>query len=116
MFTIAAANSQEAVRLLAEDLREMEIPIEVYCHKREEGDIYEIQVSEGEEERVLEYLKSDGSPREGIVRCPGCGDVNVEYPGRPRYSGSAAMAERLVESLHIKKPKFYCRSCHNTWD
>jgi len=115
MLTVAAAKSERAVRELAKELASLNVPIEVYRHRNGDDDILEVRVEEQDEDKVLEFFKGEEKRRKGMVYCPACGSGYVEYPARPRYSGSAAMVEKLAETLHIRTPAFYCRSCHETW-
>lgn len=115
MITTATIEGLEPAKAIARILLEKEIPVDLVQHKKGDSTIVTLHIEKKDEEDVHSILADNAIETKGLVRCPSCDSSSVEYPGRPRWSPSAAVVEAIAEKLHIREPAFYCRKCQHTW-
>jgi hypothetical protein len=51
----------------------------------------------------------------GLIRCPECHSLRVEYPQYSRRSIIPNLLIRLLANIGAVPKEFYCHDCHFTW-
>jgi len=67
-----------------------------------------------EARRLIEEWDKADATLQHAVRCPDCRSSRVEFPQLPRKFASTTLF-RLLMTLRVVPPEYYCLDCHFTW-
>jgi hypothetical protein len=68
-----------------------------------------------EAERLLHGQDTDFG-RQGIIRCPECSSLRVDFPQFTQKSLFTNLAIGLVAELGLVERQYYCEECHCMWN
>jgi hypothetical protein len=78
-----------------------------------------VRVPEQSLQTVQQYIESNPDASEIMQRaihCPSCHSCRIEYPALTRKNMLPTLIAQVAVALRFVNHKFYCESCHYTWD
>jgi hypothetical protein len=72
-----------------------------------------VQEFERAHKLMVEWNSAGDIP--GLIRCPECHSLRVDYPQFTPKSLLTNVAMGLAAQLHVIQKEYYCEDCHFTW-